>query len=58
MTERWRKYLDKGGISGAILTDFSKAFDCILHDLLMDELAAYGFYYQFLRIMESFLSNR
>ena len=58
MTEKLRKCLDKGGISGAILTDLSKAFDCILHDLLIAKLAAYGFDYQSLRIMESFLSNR
>ena len=58
MTEKWRKCLDKEGISGAILTDLSKAFDCILHDLLIVKLAADGFDYQSLRIMESFLSNR
>ena len=58
MTEKWRKCLDKGGISGAILTDLSKAFDCILHDLLIAKLAAYCFDYQSLRIMESSLSNR
>ena len=58
MIEKWRKCLDKGGISGAILTDLSKAFDCVLHDLLIAKLAAYGFDYQSLRIMESFLSNR
>ena len=50
--------MDKGGISGAILTDLSKAFDCILHDLLTAKLAAYGFDYPSLGIMESFLSNR
>ena len=58
MTEKWRKCLGKGGISGAILTDLSKAFDCNLHDLLIPKLTAYGFDYQSLRIMESFLSNR
>ena len=58
MKEKWRKCLDKGGIIGAILTDLSKAFDCILHDLLITKLAVYGFDYQSLRIMESFLSNR
>ena len=58
MIEKWRKCLDKGSISGAILTDLSKAFDCILHDLLIAKLAASGFDYQSLRIIESFLSNR
>ena len=46
-----------GGISGAILTDLSKAFDCILH-ILIAKLTAYGFDYQSLRIMKSFLSNK
>ena len=58
MKEKWRKCLDKGVISGAILTDLSKAFDCILHDLLVGKLAAYCFDYRSLRIMENFLSNK
>ena len=58
ITEKWRKCLDKRGISGAILTDLPKAFDCILHGLLTVQLAGYGFDYHSLRIMESFLSNR
>ena len=58
ITEKWRKCLDKGRISGAILTDLTIAFDCILNDLLIAKLDAYGFDYQSLRIMESFPSNR
>ena len=52
------KCLDKESISMAILTDLSRTFDCILHDLLIAKFAAYGFDYQSLRIMESFHSNR
>ena len=44
--------------SGSILADLSKAFDCILHVVLITKLAAYCFDYQSLRIMESFLSKR
>ena len=58
MTEKWRKCLDKGSICGAILTDLSKTLDYFLHDLLIATLAAYGFDYQSLRIIESFLSDR
>ena len=40
--EEWRKKLDDNFVVGAVLTDFSKAFDCIPHDLLIAKLAAYG----------------
>ena len=58
MIEKSRGRLDKWGISGATLTNLSKAFGCILDNLLITRLTAYGFDYQSLRIIESFLSNR
>ena len=58
MSKKWQKCLDKMGISGAILTDLLKAFDCILHDLLIAKIDVYGFNYQPLRIMQRFLPNR
>ena len=32
MLKRWNKALDKKIIAGAILTDLSKAFDCLHHE--------------------------
>ena len=40
MIENWKESLDQGGHYGALLTDLSKAFNCIMHDLLIQ---AYGF---------------
>ena len=37
-----KKGLDNSGLVGTILVDFSKAYDCLLHDLLIAKLEAYG----------------
>ena len=58
MLERWKKALDNKKIAGALLTDLSKAFDCINHDLLIAKLEAYGFDVSSLSFIHSYLSNR
>ena len=58
MVEKWRKTLDGGGETGAVLTDLSKAFDCIDHNLLIAKLNAYGFDKQSINFIYSYLTKR
>ena len=43
MVENCKKELDQGNEYGALLTDLSKAFDCLPHDLIVAKLHAYVF---------------
>ena len=43
---------------GALLTDLSKAFDCLDHELLIAKLNVYGFSLTALKLVQNYLSNR
>ena len=58
MAQKWRKTLDKGGETGAVLTDLSKAFDCIDQNLLIVKLSAYGFEKRLFEFIHSRLTKR
>ena len=58
MLARFRKALDGNNKFGALLTDLSKAFDCLNHELLIAKLNAYGFDHASLRLISSYLSKR
>ena len=40
------------------MTDLSKAFDCLSHELLITKLEAYGFDEKSLKLIYNYLSNR
>ena len=58
MLEKWKSSNDKGKAFGALLTDLSKAFNCLSHELLIAKLDAYGFSPSALKLIHSYLSER
>ena len=58
MIDNWKKALDNHKVFGAVLTDLSKAFDCICHDLLIAKLNAYGLSLPALKLITDYLQNR
>ena len=58
MIEMWRNALDNKNLAGVILTDLSKAFDCLSHELLIAKLGAYGFDKSALKFIYDYLRNR
>ena len=58
MLGKWKNAVDKGKRFGELLTDLSKAFDCLSHELLIAKLHAYGFDLPALKLIQSYLSNR
>ena len=58
MLEKWNHSLDKNLCCGLLLTDLSKAFDCLSHELLIAKLYAYGVDHSSLKLIYSYLHNR
>ena len=58
MIETLQKARDKRGVFAAVMTDLSKAFDCISHELLIAKLNAYDFDETSLKVIISYLKNR
>ena len=58
MIEKIKEARDKNKVCAAVLTDLSKAFDCLKHDLLNEKLHAFGFDYISLRVIYAYLNNR
>ena len=56
--EKWKSAVDNEKVFGALLTDLSKAFDCLSHDLLTAKVNTYGFSMAALRLVQNYLSNR
>ena len=58
MLDKWKKAVNNHKVFAAVLTDLSKAFDCICHDLIIAKLNAYGLSLPALKLITDYLQNR
>ena len=58
MIEKWKKAVDNGNVFGALLTDLSKAFNCLPHDLIIAKLYLYGFNSTARNLIHNYLTKR
>lgn len=50
--------LNDGDFAAAVFCDFSKAFDCVSHDILLEKMQVYGFRGVSQRFFRSYLTSR
>ena len=58
LIEKWKSAVNSGKSFGALLTDLSKAFGCLPHELRLVKLNAYGLSLSALRFICSYLFIR
>ena len=58
MVVNCKKALDQGKVYGVLLTDLSKAFDCLPNDLIVAKLHAYGFSNKSSKLRNIYLTER
>ena len=54
MIEKWRGSLNQSGACAALLTDLSKAFNCLPHELIIAKLYAYEIHMPLLKVINSY----
>ena len=57
-TEKIYKSLNDTKVAGAVYIDFSKAFDCLEHNILLKKLEKYGIFGNNLKSFKSYVDNR
>ena len=57
MLKTWIKFVDKGKVSGVLLTDLSIAFDCLDHELLTAKLNTYSVSLPAFWLINNYLTN-
>ena len=58
MTEKMKEARNSNKVCAAVLTDFSKAFDCLLHDLRIAKLHAFGFDLKSSKVIYLYLNDK
>ena len=58
MIEKWKEAVDNGNVFGALITDLSKASDCLAHDLIIAKLNSYGFNLTALNLIHNYLTKQ
>ena len=58
LLEKWKLTTDKVKYTEALLTDLSKVFDYLPHDLSLAKLYVHGVNEKVLRLIQIYLSNR
>jgi len=58
MLENLKKALDRKRITGILMTDLYKAFDCLSHELIIAKLYAYGLSKNSLKLISDYFSDR
>ena len=58
LLENWQESIARGLEFGILLTELSKAFDCLPHDLFIAKLFAYGIVDKALHFIYDYLRHR
>ena len=58
MLEKLKEALDKKNHTGILMTDLSKAFDCLSHELIIAKLYAYGLSKNSLELISNYFFDR